>query len=73
MLLKKSVARADDATIESESHAIRINAAPATGFLNQSCAAGHSKSFFNTIDHERFWRRLREKVGSTPETENAQS
>jgi hypothetical protein len=49
ILLKKSVARAENATIESKGPAIRINVAPTTGFLNQSCAATRSKSFFNAI------------------------
>jgi hypothetical protein len=35
MLLKKSVAKAEYATIESKSAAIRINVAPAGGFLNR--------------------------------------
>jgi hypothetical protein len=52
MLLKKSASRADDATIESTKPAIRINVAPATGLLNQSCVPAPSKSFFNTIGHE---------------------
>jgi hypothetical protein len=57
MVLKKSIAKAQYATIESKSAAIRFNVAPAGGFLNQNCAATLSKSFFNTIDpyrHARF-------------------
>ena len=49
MLLKKSVADAVHATIESRRSAIRIKVASSLGLLNQSCAAGPSKSFFNTI------------------------
>jgi hypothetical protein len=52
MLLKKSVARADYATIESRGPAFRINVALAADFLNQSCAAC-SKSFFNSIGQEQ--------------------
>jgi hypothetical protein len=53
MPLKKSAADAVYATIESRRPAIRVKVAPSTGFLNQSCAAAPSKSFFNTIGHER--------------------
>jgi hypothetical protein len=53
MLLKKSATDAVHATIESRRPAIRIKIATSTGFLNQSCAAAPSKSFFNTIGHER--------------------
>jgi hypothetical protein len=49
ILLKKSVADAVHATIESRRSAIRIKVASSTGLLNQSCAAAPSKSFFNTI------------------------
>jgi hypothetical protein len=49
MLLKKSVAGAVYATIESRRSAIRIEVAPSTGFLSQSCAVAPSKSFFNNI------------------------
>jgi hypothetical protein len=48
-VLKKSLARAEHATIESKRAAIRISVAPTGGFLNQNFAATPSKSFFNTI------------------------
>jgi hypothetical protein len=55
MLLKKSAARAECATIESKRPAVRIKVARTTGFLNQNCAAAGSKSFFNSIDPSRTW------------------
>jgi hypothetical protein len=58
MLLKKSVARAEYAPIESRRAAFRINVARWPGFLNQSCRATRSKSFFNGIGHERRFARV---------------
>jgi len=46
IVLKKSVGKAEYATIESKRSAILMEAALATGFLNQNCAAASSKSFF---------------------------
>jgi hypothetical protein len=53
MLLKKSAARAECATIESKRPAVRIKVARTTGFLNQNCPAARSKSFFNSIGQKR--------------------
>src|SRR5712672_3472658 len=49
----ETLVAAECPTIESRRPAIRARLAPAAGFLNQSCAATSSKSFFNSIGHLR--------------------
>jgi putative ABC transport system substrate-binding protein len=57
-VLKKSLARAEYATIKSRRVAIRISVAPTAGFLTQNCAATPLKIFFQHYRPEaaiRYW------------------
>ena len=50
ILLKKSSAIRPNAAIESEQQAVRIEIAYGAAILNQYCAFGAAKSFFNNND-----------------------
>jgi hypothetical protein len=64
MPLKKSVAKGGYATIESRRPAVRINVARTIGFFESKCAAARSKSFFNTIGHQRRINAVRDESAS---------